>query len=94
MPRAIMSFEQLAASHRRQNTLRHLAVVTAPVSTDRIMRNMTPDRAGDARERQRVRSALRDLAGAGWVVRTDAGWRITPAGRDALARIDALKAAA
>lgn len=97
MPRSVMTLDQLATSGRRLTTLRLLAAAETPLTSDQVMRRYVGGRAArdqQAAERNLARSALRDLRKAAWVERGDDGWRIAPAGREALAQIDALRAAA
>lgn len=96
MARSIMTVDQLTASHRRLDTLRLLARAAGPMTSDQVMGQYAGGQVSSPRatERKRVRSALRDLCHAAWVERSEAGWRITAGGREVLAQIDALQAAA
>lgn len=97
MARSIMTVDQLARSHRRLDTLRLLARAAGAMTSDQVMRQYAGGRVASdqyAAERNRARSALCDLCHAAWVERSEAGWRISAAGREVLAQIDALQAAA
>lgn len=97
MARSIMTLDQLKVSHRRLDTLRLLARAAGPMTSDQVMRQYAGGRVASdqySAERNRTRSALRDLCHAAWVERSDAGWRIAAAGLEVLAQIDALQAAA
>lgn len=94
MGRALITLDDLTATGRRVRVLRHLAGARRPLPTNAVMRSTAlPPEWGDA-ERQRVRSALRDLRAPGWVDRGDDGWVITALGRQILAAVDARPIAA
>lgn len=75
MARAPITVDDLSLNGRRGRLLAIL--MTGPHGFSDVCRAYDAEQARNRVERCRVRSALRDLRAAGWVVNTDWGWALT-----------------